>query len=179
MKKHKKIDKNNKSSLAFLIIFGIAFGFVEGAVVYYLRTLINFHENYIFTNYKELLNLGFITFYSPSHEILFNNKVTVTEVFRESSTILMLFCIAFIAGKNLKQRFGAFLVAFACWDISYYIFLKILDNWPSGLMTKDIFFLIPVTWVGPVITPIVISSIMLVVGIKLYLKPKDKLILSD
>ena len=153
------------------MVFGTAFGFVEAAVVYYLRDLINFHTNYVISGYKVLLNLGFITFISPAHSILVNNRITHIEVARETATIIMLITVAFIAGKNRRQRLGAFLVSFACWDIMYYVFLKILDNWPSNFMTKDIYFLIPVVWIGPVITPLIISLIMLITGCKLYLQP--------
>jgi hypothetical protein len=66
------------------------------------------------------------------------------------------------------------MVSFACWDLTYYVFLKILDNWPSSFFTRDVYFLIPVTWIGPVITPIVICTVMLILGIKLYLDPSTK-----
>jgi hypothetical protein len=171
MKSSKPKSRNSPNKLIFLILFGAAFGYVEAAVVYYLRDLMNFHSNYVISNYKVLLNLGFITFVSPTHSVLINNRITTIEVARETATIVMLVAVAYIAGNNRRQRIGAFLVSFACWDIMYYAFLKVLDNWPRDLMTKDIYFLIPVTWVGPVITPIVISAIMLAVGIKLYLWP--------
>lgn len=158
-------------NLAFIMCFGVAFGYAEAAVVYYLRDLTNFHTNYVVSSYKVLLNLGFITFVSPVHALLISNRITTIEIARETATIIMLIAVAYVAGKTRRQRVGAFLVSFACWDIMYYVFLKVLDNWPSSLMTKDIFFLIPVTWVGPVITPIVASAIMLVIGIKLYLRP--------
>jgi hypothetical protein len=164
-----KKDVNKLSNYLFLVIFGIAFGFVEASVVYYLRSLINFHLNYDISNYKVLLNLGFMTFVNPVHSLLISSTVTHIETFREMATIIMLVAISFIAGKNKRQSIGAFLVSFACWDIMYYVFLKILDNWPSSLMTKDVFFLVPVTWIGPVLTPIVCSIIMFVVGSRLYL----------
>ena len=163
--------KYNLPNLLSLVIFGVAFGFVEAAVVYYLRGLMNFHANYVISNYRILLNLGFISFVSPIHSLLISNRITTIEMAREIATMVMLLVVAYIAGKSRKQRIGAFLISFACWDIMYYVFLKVLDNWPSSLMTKDIYFLIPVTWVGPVIVPIVISTILLVVGIKLYLRP--------
>ena len=162
------------TNLLFLIVFGSAFGFVEAAVVYYLRDLINFHANYVISNYKVLLNLGFMTFVSPIHSLLISNLITTIEMVRETATIVMLISIAYLAGKNRLQRVGAFLVSFACWDIMYYVFLKLLDNWPSSLMTKDVYFLVPVTWIGSVITPLVISIIMLFFGIKLYVRPSAK-----
>jgi hypothetical protein len=110
--------KSNRTNLAFLIVFGVAFGFVEAAVVYYLRDLLNFHAGYAITSYRTLLNLGFITFVLPGHSLLMNSRISSIEIIRETATIIMLISIAFIAGKNRKQRVGAFLVSFACWDIS-------------------------------------------------------------
>lgn len=162
--------KARRTNLSVLIVFGTAFGFVEAAVVYYLRNLLPFHANLPLSRYKVLLNLGFITFISPQHSPLANNRLNDTEAVREACTIVMLACVAFVAGSNLRQRLGAFLVSFACWDITYYVFLKILDNWPGSLFTRDVYFLIPVTWIGPVITPLVISTLMLVGGSLLYLR---------
>jgi hypothetical protein len=169
-------NRHNQTNFVFLVVFGIAFGFVEAAVVYYLRDLINFHSKYAITNYTVLLNLGFITFITPIHSLLISHSITVIETARETATIVMLIAVAFIAGKDRRQRIGAFLVSFACWDIMYYGFLKVLDNWPASLVTKDIYFLIPVTWIGPVITPLVMSAIMLIIGSVLYLRPSAKLI---
>jgi hypothetical protein len=152
------------------MIAGGAFGFVEAAVVYYLRALMRFHENYSLAHYKTILNLGFITFITPQHALLSSNRITDVEKFREAATIVILIAIAYIAGKNVRERVGAFLISFACWDIMYYVFLKIIANWPSSLMTKDVFFLLPVTWIGPVITPLVIATAMLVIGIRLFMK---------
>lgn len=164
--------KSNVINLIMLTVFGTAFGYVEATVVFYLRYLINFHTNYNVSSYKVLLNLGFITFISPVHSLLVNNRISTAEVFREAATIIMLIAISYLAGSNKKQRFGAFLVSFAAWDITYYIFLKILDGWPSSLLTKDIFFLIPVPWLGPVITPLIISTCMFIFGSYLYLSSK-------
>ena len=157
------------TNLIFLVIFGVAFGFVEAAVVYYLRALMLFHQNYSIAHYKVLLNLGFITFVSPVHSLIINHRVSDIEVARESATIVMLACVAMIAGGKWRQRAGAFFVSFACWDLAYYLFLRILDNWPRTLLTKDVYFLIPVTWIGPVITPLVLSLLILTVGVKLYI----------
>jgi hypothetical protein len=155
-------------NLIVLMIFGVAFGFVEAAVVYYLRALGDFHQNYVFSHYRTYLNLGFITFVSPIQTLLVNHRVSVIEVTREAATIVMLATVAYVAARTWKARCGAFLVAFGCWDLAYYLFLRIEDNWPRSLFTKDVFFLIPVTWIGPVITPIVLSFVIIVLGAKLY-----------
>ena len=157
------------SNLAALVCFGIAFGYVEAAVVMYLRSLIHIHGNYTITNYHILLNLGFITFVSPVHSLLITSRFSSIEVFREAATIVMLAAVSFVASKSWRQRLGAFLVCFACWDLAYYLFLRVVEGWPLSLLTTDVYFLIPVTWIGPVITPLVISSAMLVGGIWLFI----------
>ena len=127
-----------------------------------------FHQNYAIFHYKVYLNLGFITFVSPIHSLVVNNRISDIEVTREAATIVMLACVAFVATKDWRRRLGAFLVTFGCWDLTYYLFLRIEDAWPRSLLTKDVFFLIPVTWIGPVITPIVLSIVIVVLGAKFY-----------
>ena len=51
---------------------------------------------------------------------------------------------------------------FAVWDIFYYVWLKVLLNWPASIMDWDILFLIPVTWASPVLYPVLISITMLI-----------------
>ncbi|PLX20087.1 MAG: hypothetical protein C0597_04630, partial [Marinilabiliales bacterium] len=41
----------------------------------------------------------------------------------------------------------------------------IILGWPESLLTWDILFLLPVTWTGPVITPIVVSTLMIILSI--------------
>jgi len=161
-------ERTTLLDLLFLIIFGIGFGYVEAAVVSYLRALIKFHQNYSISHYQVWLNLGFITFVRPEHSILLSRRIADIEVGREAMTIVMLVAVAYLASKVWSQRCGAFLILFACWDISYYGWLRVLDSWPQSFFTRDVFFLIPVTWIGPVLTPLVICSVMLVAGIWLY-----------
>ncbi|MCK4855811.1 MAG: hypothetical protein KAT31_16140, partial [Bacteroidales bacterium] len=47
------------------------------------------------------------------------------------------------------------------WDIFYYVFLWLLIGWPPSLMTYDVLFLLPSTWIGPVITPLIVSLTMM------------------
>jgi hypothetical protein len=171
MNHERKVTREQRRGLVALLLFGSAFGYVEAAVVYYLRDLMHFHTSYVISGYHALLNLGFITFTSPIHSLQISPHVSKVEVAREATTIIIPLSVAYIAGKTGKQRFGAFLVSFASWDIMYYVFLKVLDNWPSSLFTKDVYFLIPVTSVGPVLTPLVISVLLLIIGAKLYIAP--------
>lgn len=130
-------------SIIALTIFSIAMGFLETAVVVYLRELF-YSEGFSF----------------PLNAID-NKTIVITELLREAATIIMLIGIGYIFGRNFITRFAGFLYSFAIWDIFYYIFLKLLLNWPESLLTWDVLFLIPVTWVGPVIAPIIVSLTMI------------------
>ena len=128
--------------LFWVTIFSIAMGFLETSVVVYLRAL-------LYPN-------GFAFPLTP-----IPHQLAVTELYREIATLVMLLGTGFLAGKNLASRFAWFLYSFAIWDIFYYVFLKLILNWPESWMTNDILFLIPSTWVGPVITPLIVSFTMI------------------
>lgn len=143
-------------TVLWLTLFSIAMGFLETAVVVYLRKL--YYPN------------GFDFPLIPV-----SNDIAITEFWREFATIIMLIGIGIMAGKNAIQRFVFFLFSFAIWDIFYYVFLKLLLNWPESLFTWDILFLIPVPWVGPVIAPCLISVSMIVLAfVVIYYQEKGK-----
>ena len=63
--------------------------------------------------------------------------------------------------------------AFGVWDIFYYVWLKVMIAWPESLLTWDILFLLPLPWVGPVITPVLIALAMTAAGtLIIYLEEK-------
>lgn len=140
--------KRIKYILSVLTIFSIAMGFLESAVVVYIRAL--YYPN------------GFEFPLIP-----FDNIILVTELFRELATMLMLLSIAIVIGKNFIQRFAMFLYAFGIWDIFYYLFLKLLIDWPASLFTWDILFLLPVPWIGPVLVPCLLSLTMITLALSL------------
>ncbi len=143
-------------TILWLIAFSIAMGFLETAVVIYLRKL--YYPN------------GFDFPLIPV-----SVDIAVVEFWREVATIIMLIGIGILAGKNAIQRFVFFLFSFAIWDIFYYVFLKIFLDWPESLFTWDILFLIPVPWVGPVIAPCLISLSMIVLTfVVVYYQSKEK-----
>jgi hypothetical protein len=90
--------------------------------------------------------------------------IAVTEILRELATLVMLGTIGFIAGRSRLEKFGFFIYAFGIWDIVYYISLKLLLGWPESLFTWDILFLLPSTWVGPVLAPVINASSMIIFG---------------
>lgn len=86
------------------------------------------------------------------------------EYLREVSTVIMLLSVSIVAGKNFYARMSYFLLCFGIWDIFYYVWLKVLLNWPSSFLTWDILFLIPVVWAGPILAPITCAVTMLVIA---------------
>ena len=75
--------------------------------------------------------------------------------------MLMLLCTALLAAPRARERWAAFLWAFAIWDITYYAGLWATVRWPTSLKETDILFLIPVPWVAQVWYPLVVSVLTL------------------
>jgi hypothetical protein len=69
----------------------------------------------------------------------------------------MLLAVPALVTRFAIERFAWFCFGFGVWDIFYYVWLKVLLGWPSSLFSRDLLFLIPVPWVGPVWAPCVIS----------------------
>ena len=89
-------------------------------------------------------------------------RLFLTEIGREAASIVLIFTGAWLFGSNRRQRVAYFLTIFAIWDIFYYVWLKVFLDWPASIMDWDILFLIPTTWAGPVLAPVLCSSLMLV-----------------
>lgn len=130
----------------WMTVFFMAMAFLESAVVVYLRAL--YYPN------------GFAFPLVPMDQ----NLVT-TEVFREFATLVMLLAPGALVSRSALERFAWFCFGFGVWDIFYYIWLKVLLNWPAGLADPDLLFLIPVPWVGPVWAPCVISLGLIVLAV--------------
>ena len=151
--------------LAALVVFGIAFGYVEAAVVVYLRGLCEplraqFVAGQPHDELFPLLTLDQLRAAGPGA-----THLLTVEVGRELATLVMLAAAGLAVGRSFAGWLAGFLVAFGVWDIFYYAFLKLLVDWPSSLGTWDILFLIPVPWVGPVIAPVIVSVSMIVGGV--------------
>lgn len=128
-----------------LLVFGIAMGVLEGIVVVYLREL--YYPG------------GFVFPLTPMPRAIY-----LAELARELCTILMLAGLAALAANGFGRQFAVFLWSFAIWDIAYYAALKVALDWPDSWLTWDILFLIPVPWVGPVLSPILYCTAMYAVG---------------
>jgi hypothetical protein len=152
-------------TVAALLLFGISFGYLEAAVVVYLRAIYDpvrhrLHpdrpagELFPLISPQELADAG------PE-----NPRRLLIEIGREASTIAMLAAFGLAAGRNFNQRMAAFAVVFGLWDIFFYVFLRLMIHWPQSLFTWDILFLIPLPWVGPVLAPVIVALTLVVCGL--------------
>lgn len=158
-----------------VIIFAIAFAFVEAAVVTYLRHLLGSTQTTT-TREEVLFLIPGIAFLEPQTalKIIANSEVLKVEQIREFATLVMLATFAALAGKNLKEKAAYFFLSFGIWDIFYYLFLRLTIGWPTSLTDLDVFFLLPSPWAGPVIVPIMISAILIALSLFYLLKLKEK-----
>ncbi len=129
-----------------VVLFGTAMAWMESATVVYLRMLVGRVNPY------QLNPL-------PRHDLLGG-----TELVREAATLLMLFAVGWLAGRNWRTRLAYGVIAFGVWDIFYYVFLAVIVGWPKSLLDWDVLFLIPLPWWGPVLAPVLIALLMIAGG---------------
>ncbi|HEX8923899.1 MAG TPA: hypothetical protein VF828_04150 [Patescibacteria group bacterium] len=165
----------------FVCIFGIAFGISEAVVVIYLQQILGIIGSSGISSLSSgdiFLNLRLLAFLKPeaSQSIIPFPPLLSLEIVREFSTLFMLLGLAVAVGSSALERLSYFLIAFGIWDIFYYVAFRIFFQWPRTFLDQDLFFLIPVPWVGPVITPIVISLIFIILGfILIFRRPRSSL----
>lgn len=135
-----------RSSFFWATLFSVSMAFLESAVVIYLRKLY----------YPEGFDFPMV----PMEGV-----IVVTELFRELATILMLLSAAGMLARSFLGRFAFFAFCFGVWDIFYYVFLKLILDWPSSFLTQDVLFLIPMPWFGPVFAPMLVSLGLILLGI--------------
>src|SRR5215813_4036049 len=116
--------------------FALAFGFVEAAVVVYLRAAVGLLPGYNDGTLAEVRRLS--ATYHQAQFTRFPPSLLTIEVLREAATMLMLVCTALLAAPRARERWAAFLWAFAIWDITYYACLWATVRWPTSLKDTDI-----------------------------------------
>jgi len=135
-----------RSTWLVVVLFAIGMAWVEAACVYYLRLLVGRLDPY---QANPL----------PAHGV-----VDQVELVREAATLVMLFAIGMLAGLTWHSRLAYTAIAFGVWDIFYYVFLKVIYDWPKSLFDWDVLFLLPLPWWGPVLAPVCIAVLMIVWG---------------
>jgi hypothetical protein len=131
--------------LAVVAVWAIAFALVEAMVVYYMRRLFTLEFGVRFASVYTQAGFHFPDAYL-GHERA-----------REMATMVMLLAAAYLAGRTWLQRLAYWLAAFGVWDIFYYVWLYVLLGWPTSLAERDLLFLMPGEWWGPVWEPVLIS----------------------
>jgi hypothetical protein len=137
---------NSESRRMTVVVYALAMAWVEAAVVYYLRTMIDRIDPHQPEPLPIIGGLG------PA------------ELVREAATLIMLLAVGILAGRTWRSRLGYAALAFGIWDIFYYVFLRVLCGWPHSLVDWDVLFLIPVPWWGPVLAPVSIAVLMIIWG---------------
>jgi hypothetical protein len=135
----------SRSVLIYTAFFGVAFGYIEATVVLYLRAMIKIENS-----------MGNITV-----AMKLPTNILTAEIYREAATLIMIFLMALVASRQKYNRLAVFFWVFAFWDIFYYVWLKVLINWPQSLATRDLLFLIPAPWYSAVWWPISISLLLI------------------
>jgi hypothetical protein len=151
-------------ALLYGAIFAVAFGFVEAAVVVYLRAATGLLGATAVSAYQQAQLLHGL----PA-------KLMKIEVMRETATMVMLAGVALLAGTTARARWAMFLWTFAIWDIVYYAGLWALVRWPGSLRETDVLFLIPVPWLAPVWFPVMVSGLMIAAVMAGSLKDEQEL----
>jgi len=135
--RRKKRDRSIR--LLFIFLFALTMAYFEASVVVYLR-IIAYPSGFSF----------------PLEPV--PAFVVGTEIGREAASLIMIFTVAMMSGRNRRERFGCFLFIFGIWDMFYYLILRVLIGWPETLLTWDVIFLIPVVWSGPVLAPVIVAA---------------------
>jgi hypothetical protein len=166
-----KPEKIWRRIAAGLILFGVSFGYVEAAVVVYLRALYDplrhaLHPDRPAGELFPLITADQLQNAAPEKSWLLG-----VEVAREAATMIMLASVALVVAQDRPLWLPSFAIAFGVWDLSFYAFLKLLLHWPSSIMTWDILFLIPVPWVAPVLAPSIVSMTIISAGLVALERP--------
>ena len=137
---------SHRTQWLIVVCYALAMAWVEAAVVFYLRTMINRLDPY------------------QPNPLPMAGGFGLAEMVREAATLVMLATVGWLAGRTWRCRVAFALVAFGVWDIGYYLWLMPLTGWPASLTDWDVLFLIPLPWWGPVWSPVCIAGLMIAFG---------------
>ena len=139
--------KGIASRITVVALYALAMGYLEAVVVYYIRYALG--------------DVHTTTSVTSSIALRFPWGIEMT---REVATLVMLATVAWLAGRDWRERSAALLLAFAIWDATYYLGLEILAQWPASLLTQDVYFLLPIPWGGPVWVPLLTDALLAVLA---------------
>jgi hypothetical protein len=138
-----------RATAVVVLAFAIAMAYLESAVVVYLTLALGGQVGQIF----------------PLRPAIEAGELVAIEVGREAATLVMIGTVGVLIGRTWVERLAWSAVVFGAWDIGYYAWLHVFSGWPPSLGTTDLLFLIPVPWVGPVWSPVAVSTALVAVGL--------------
>ena len=163
----RRLDVSWRRAVLSLVLFAAAFGYVEAAVVVYLRHIYDPVRQQLHPDKPAGDLFPLITTEQLKRQGSQYERLLLTELGREFATMVMLGAAALSVSMNFRQWLAGFVLAFGVWDLVFYLFLKFLLNWPESFATWDILFLLPLPWVGPVLAPCIVAATMVWGGIVL------------
>src|SRR5438105_4353737 len=110
-----EMTRSWKQTVLGLLLFGVAFGYLEAAVVSYLRlihapTVQRFYPGRSSNDLFPLLTLEQTRTVAPERM-----RTIAIEVGREAATLIMLAAIALAVSRNAGEWAAAFAIAFGVW----------------------------------------------------------------
>lgn len=147
--------------LLYAALFAAGFGFVEAAVVVYLRAAVGLLPGYHGTLLDVQRMAG--TTYQQAQAIgQVPQSLLTIEVMREAATMVMLLAVSLLSASGIRERWAVFLWTFALWDASYYAGLWATVRWPGSFKEFDVLFLIPQPWIAQVWFPLTVSALTII-----------------
>jgi hypothetical protein len=139
-----------RATVLVVVAYALAMAYLESAVVVYLQLALGGQVGAIF----------------PLRPAVVAGDLVAIEVGREAATLVMIAAVGLLVGRTWVERLAWSAVVFGAWDIGYYAWLHVFSGWPPSLATTDLLFLIPVPWVGPVWSPVLVSMALVGVGVR-------------
>jgi hypothetical protein len=137
------------ATASVVLAFGIAMGYLEAAVVVYLRAALELDTSVVV----------------PVAEQGAFDAFAGIELARELATLLMIATVGWLTGRSWLERLAWAAIVFGTWDIVYYAGLWLTIDWPPAFDTWDVLFIVPMTWVGPVWAPMAVSVALIGFGL--------------
>ncbi len=147
-----------RQALLYSTLFGLAFGFVEAAVVVYIRAAVGMLPGFSGT-LADVIRESAPLYRQPLAVHQLPPALVSVETLREATTIIMLVSVALLATTKPRERWAMFLWCFAWWDLAYYAGLWATVRWPQSMQSPDVLFLIPEPWLAQVWFPILVSGL--------------------
>lgn len=113
--------RSHRRSIIALLLFGMAFGYLEAAVVSYLRLLHEPARQRFYPGRSPAELFPLLTIDQLRASGADQQRTLLIEIGREAATIVMLAAVALAVG-TAGQWAAAFVIAFGTWDATFYFF---------------------------------------------------------